>query len=273
MPTLGRVREVAEFFDSIKVSEDCHLVETIVIDQNDHDQLLPVIDEVSSGLQITYRRSSVRGLSINRNKGIGLANGVILGFPDDDCRYFPDTLEKVIESLKPERVDAVVGRICDYNDKDVIRRWPRKRCRINKLNYFRYVSNVVLFLKLQKNVGFSEDLGPGLPFGASEDNDYLYRLIKAGNRVSYEPDIRVWHPHQSLSSNDDDKVMRYARGLGGFFRKNLSVLNLGLFLAMLVRPWIRSILSKDADVRQKNFLSLRHRWAGFLEYRQNGPKK
>ena len=52
---------------------------------------------------IKYVKSDEKGLSLNRNKGLILRNGEIVGFPDDDCEYDDDTLEKVVSFFERKK--------------------------------------------------------------------------------------------------------------------------------------------------------------------------
>ena len=43
---------------------------------------------------------------------------------------------------------------------------------------------------------FSEDLGPGTPARAADDNDAFYRILRAGYRIVFDPSRIVWHSHR-----------------------------------------------------------------------------
>ena len=55
-----------------------------------------IVKNYEEDFKIKYVRSDEKGLSLNRNRGLVLMEGEIVGFPDDDCEYQPDTLEKVV---------------------------------------------------------------------------------------------------------------------------------------------------------------------------------
>ena len=42
-----------------------------------------------------------------------------------------------------------------------------------------------------------EALGPGMPSGVGEDSYLLYRIVRAGYTVVYEPAAFVYHRHRS----------------------------------------------------------------------------
>ena len=79
--------------------------ECIIVDQNETDMLLPIVDKYASKFSVVYIRSSIKGLSKNRNIGVNRALGN--AFPDDDCEYLPNTLE-VMSSLFRETSNNII---------------------------------------------------------------------------------------------------------------------------------------------------------------------
>ena len=43
-----------------------------------------------------------------------------------------------------------------------------------------------------------EALGPGMPSGVGEDSYLLYRIVRAGYTVVYEPAAFVYHRHRAM---------------------------------------------------------------------------
>jgi GT2 family glycosyltransferase len=61
--------------------------------------------------------------------------------------------------------------------------------------------------------GFDERLGAGSPGGAGEDMDILYRLLRAGARIRYEPQAVVFHERQPRDRRLASRSS-YGRGIG-----------------------------------------------------------
>ena len=61
--------------------------------------------------------------------------------------------------------------------------------------------------------GFDERLGAGSPGGSGEDMDLLYRLLKAGARIRYEPQAVVFHERQPRERRLASRSA-YGRGIG-----------------------------------------------------------
>ncbi len=61
--------------------------------------------------------------------------------------------------------------------------------------------------------GWDERLGVGSAGGAGEDVDFLYRLMRAGARVRYEPDALVHHERQDAAKRRATRTS-YGRGIG-----------------------------------------------------------
>lgn len=103
MPTLNRYDDIYLLMDSLE-NQTYKNFELIVVDQNDNSKVKEIVDKYIDKLDIKYIKSSKKGLSYNRNVGIDNAVGQIIGFPDDDCVYENDTLEKVINFFNKMKI-------------------------------------------------------------------------------------------------------------------------------------------------------------------------
>ena len=56
---------------------------------------------------------------------------------------------------------------------------------------------------------------------AAEDNDLCYRWLRAGGRLRYEPELRVWHHGGRTSRQMLDLEATYGYGQGLFYAKHL----------------------------------------------------
>ena len=99
MPTINVTDELELFLKSLK-EQTYKDFELIAVDQNNDDRAYKILEKYEDDFEIKYMKSDRKGLSLNRNRGLLVMDGEITGFPDDDCEYQPDTLEKVVKFFK-----------------------------------------------------------------------------------------------------------------------------------------------------------------------------
>lgn len=212
--TVGRVNELARLFGSLQ-GQTFRDFEIIVVDQNPDNRLENLVNEFGSEMAIQWVRSS-RGLSRARNVGLKHADGDIIGFPDDDCWYRSDTLQRVVEELERVReCDGVLGALVDDTGKRSMIKGANKPTWIDAKSALWTAVSCTIFVKrdaVMRIGGFDETLGvgAGTPWGAGEETDFVIRLIKAGARIWYNSEIVVVHPP---SLETPERTISY--GLGG----------------------------------------------------------
>ena len=100
---------------------------------------------------------------MNRNFGLQMATGDIVGFPDDDCIYYPDTLNNILSFfLDPEFkcYDAVLGQIYDNNNhQPLIKNWPQKKSKVTKYNFYKHYIFLIKLSVLAKCLFLEKKLG------------------------------------------------------------------------------------------------------------------
>jgi GT2 family glycosyltransferase len=171
--------------------------------------------------QIRYLWTRSRGLSRANNEGIRAARHEILVFTQDDVLVSPEWFGTIVRALveagarsvvtgKTPPEDAVNGET--FVPSTISREKPvvyRGRVGEGVL----YVQNMAMFRSANDAVGgFDERLGPGTPFPAAEDNDYQYRLLKAGYEIVYCPDAVVYH--RRWRSQEQFLPLRWGYGVG-----------------------------------------------------------
>src|SRR5918992_619092 len=113
MPTMGRRKEPERFLASL-TAQTFRNFELIVVDQNPDDRLAPVLKAYGDLYPILHLRTKREGASAVRNEGLEYSCSDMVAFPDDDCRYPPDLLEKVARFFDRHlEVDALTGRLVD----------------------------------------------------------------------------------------------------------------------------------------------------------------
>lgn len=272
--TYGRYAELAEFLQSVgQQTLELSDIEVIVVDQNTQLDLCSILEQYRDILVIKHIKSTTKGLSYNRNLGIAQAKGQIMAFPDDDCRYYPDTLEAVSHAFEQNpKTKLILGRIFDRaTGKSVIRSWPKEAKAISKFNFLTYYSSITIFAK--QPVDFDERLGAGTYFGSYEDADFVYRFLAKFGNALYEPNIEVWHSEQNLHVFPEQKVIQYGLGFGALARKHWSLLFayfLSGVLAFHAFSWLRAMVRQDKLEMRKRRFAITSRIQGFMRFPDSG---
>jgi GT2 family glycosyltransferase len=181
--TVDRVEELDRLFESLE-RQTHRSFRVLLVDQNDDDRVGGVIAAHPS-LRIEHIRSP-RGLSRARNAALARIEADAVAFPDDDCIYPADLLERVAHRLAG--LDGVTGREPW---------WPTGAAVLTRDNLWNRAISFTIFLRreLVERVGtFDEALG--LPSGSGEETDYLIRALDTGARIEYDPSLVVEHPQK-----------------------------------------------------------------------------
>jgi glycosyltransferase involved in cell wall biosynthesis len=240
--TLGRCQEVLHFISTI--GEQTYAgFELIIVDQNDGTLLRDAIKAQSPSYPLIYLPCpGERGLSRGRNAGFRAASGDIICFPDDDCTYPADILEKVDAMFARHDADIICGRGADEHGGDVNGRFERSAQYVTKRNAFSTQIEWMVFFKrkvLEAVNGYDEDIGIGAstPWQAAEGQDIMMRAMAKGYRAYYSPDIYGHHMQLNICHPDKavlKKARVYARGTGFVLGKHRFPLS--LVLKNLMRP-------------------------------------
>jgi glycosyltransferase involved in cell wall biosynthesis len=210
--TVGRTDELQRFLASLDAQTHRDF-RVLVVDQNDDERVAPLLDG-----QAVHIRSPL-GLSRARNAALPHLAADVVGFPDDDCIYPRDLLERV--AVRIEHLDGVVGREPW---------WTTEAAVLTRNNLWNRAISFTIFLKrgVVERVGqFDEMLG--LPASSGEEIDYLIRALDRGARIDYDPDIVVEHPRKHA-----DVAARDGQSVGYLLRKHRY--GPGTLARMLVRP-------------------------------------
>ncbi len=265
--TYGRLNEIDYFLRSIRKQKyDLGKVEVLIVEQNDAINLVPVIAKYQKYLKIIHIKTKIKGTSHSRNLGLKKAQGDIIAFPDDDCAYYPDTLQTVVNIFKENpNIQCLSGRIYDrQRGKNILREWGEKAFFVNWKNFYYNSSAITKFLR--KNTAcshlFCEQLGPATEFGSCEDPDYIVGLLNDQCKILYSPDIEVWHPNETIHQLSEEKIYRYGMGFGGFCKKNLNFYIFLLFIMVITyHSW--HYLIEERSLKKKRLIYIKSRLRGW----------
>jgi GT2 family glycosyltransferase len=199
--TVDRVAELERLLASLQ-AQTHRAFRVLLVDQNEDDRLDPVLrGERPFDL---IRLSAERGLSRARNAALGDVRADLVAFPDDDCVFAPDLLERVARRFAGDpALDGLTGRAVDEAGRSS-QSWAQDPARLTRENLWNRAISFTIFLRapLVARVGrFDEQLGLGAatPWSSGEEIDYLVRALDAGARIEYDPALVVTHPDRRVS--------------------------------------------------------------------------
>jgi len=199
--TVDRVAELERLLASVQ-AQTHRAVRVLLVDQNEDDRLEPVLQEQRSFNLV--RLHAQRGLSRARNAALEDISADLVAFPDDDCVFASDLLERVARRFAGDRaLDGLTGRAVDDTGRSS-QSWAQDPAPLTRENLWNRVISFTIFLRapLVARVGrFDEQLGLGAtaPWASGEEIDYLVRALDAGARIEYDPALVVTHPDTRVS--------------------------------------------------------------------------
>lgn len=218
------------------------------------------------------------GLSRARNAGLARATGRIVAMTDDDCvlheRYFTALADQFARQPGPI---IIGGRILPGDPADLpVTIKLEDHAMIARPGAFPggFVmgANLAFTRNVIDRVGlFDTRFGAGAPFVAAEDTDFLFRAMRRGVTLRYEPHFAVDHHHGRRRQAELEALLAgYSFGDGALYAKHLlhdaTVLR---FIARDIADLVRDILPLSrpyAGIRFFYLFRLRHKWRGARAY-------
>jgi glycosyltransferase involved in cell wall biosynthesis len=246
--------------------------EIIVVDQNPDDRLVPILSRWQGDMSIRHLRPKIKGLSRARNVGAAEATGEWLLFPDDDCWYAPDFLDRFAALVNDRPADFYCGRSLNAQGETIMVRFPAEPQAVRRENVWTTLIEWVFFVRrsiFMRSPGFNEQLGvgAGTPWGAYEGPDFVLSLLSAGATGVFEPSLTGHHPDERASAPSPEtmrKMRLYGAGHGYVMRKHRY--GFATFLPHLIRPIggmvIYTLTGRPALARRSRNL-LAGRWFGW----------
>ncbi len=273
--TLGRDADVAALLDSLLVQARTDF-EVIIVDQNDDDRLGPIEAAYAARLPLRRLRSSIRNANHARNLGLRHARGEIVTFPDDDCLYPPDVLDRVDAAfIGDAALQVLTGPAASPLGGLGSGRWRTESGPIDLVTVWTSVIEFNIFLRRDAALalgGFDEGMGPGSPFGSAEGNDLVCRAMARGWAARYDAALHIIHPDKRLSDVAVERAERYGRGLGFALRRNAAPLSARM--TFLVRPLggvVVSLLRGRMHNAAYFWMTFRGRLAGMMSPEARRP--
>lgn len=275
VPTCNRPDDVAHLLASLaRVRYPSW--ELLLIDQSDGDETRLLAETWAALIpRIVYLQLEEKNASAARNLAIACGFGEVLAFIDDDCTVPPDWLVRVGEAFDHEpRASLIFGavsaadhdRTTAFVPTNDVRRERRLRGALGTLQLKGMGASMSLRLRPERRLQFDLLLGPGARFRSSQDDDYAYRVLAAGELVMETPNIKVMH-HGARSYAGGEarlKVRDYSYGAGAAHAKLLRCGQRIMIVAIIAR-----LVESIGAIRLQN--ALRHqptRVGGLLMFLQ-----
>lgn len=170
--------------------------------------------------------ASTGGVSRGRNDAVQALRGrcEVVGFPNDDCTYPPDTLELVAAAFAGPGAPVAVA--CTLLEPAGPRfRLPPRGAALGRRTVWRAIEPATFFRvdAFLDAGGFRDDLGAGAetPWQSADGTDLLLRMMAAGGLVVSRPDLVVLGCGERKGLSADAFVAKhraYARGTGYVYR-------------------------------------------------------
>ena len=215
----------------------------IVVDQNNDDRLRGLLASFGEAFPITHLKAP-RGLSASRNRGLALARGDIVAFPDDDCHYPPSLLSNVQTHFysNPD-IDFLTGRTTDTTGNDSLGLSLTSDAQINRWNVWNCGNSNSIFVRrcvIADGLRFNEELGVGASsvFQSGEETAFLLEALAHGLKGRFLREVAVYH--NQVAETDLHRARTYARGFGrvlALYRYPPTFV-----LVRLLRPLVRAVL-------------------------------
>lgn len=252
--TMNRAKELEICLDSL-IRQTFSDFEVIVVDQsNDEETHNLVQNEKYSQLSIAYMRISKKGLSHARNIALQRSRGRYFALVDDDAAYSDNFLENAYEMLRSKDKIILSGRIHSYIDGSYNIRYDSLRAgkplSIRKIINMAPSASLIVPIQLyEAGIVFDENFGVGAKFGACEETDYILQAFGCGYKIVYNPEMIVYHPTISSSSEAEhsatiQKTFSYSSGLGALVKKDKVVRKSYRLQYLVAKKTIKRILCR-----------------------------
>ncbi|MFZ1827736.1 MAG: mycofactocin biosynthesis glycosyltransferase MftF [Candidatus Competibacteraceae bacterium] len=223
--------------------------EIIVVD----DASTPPLAGVLHDLPMTLLRQERNiGQSAARNLAAALANGAVLALIDNDCVAEPDWLRTLLPSLDDPGVAIIGGRVVAPFAEGPVAAFEAVRSPLDMgavatevtptaaVSYLPTCNLLVRRDVLLAHGGFDATLRVG------EDVDFIWRILRSGQRARYVPAGRVVHNHRvrlgdwlgrraDYGASEADLQQRFPEGRRLMHLPRVSLLGL---LTVALTPWL-----------------------------------
>lgn len=206
--------------------------EVLLVDQSDGTETRAVAERLAAEYPaLRYLPTETRGKSRALNLGVAETDGPLLAFTDDDCEAPPDWLDQIAAEFAaapdagvlfgpvlPSPAIPDLQSVCvpSWSFSEARDLKPGEVCGMG--------ANMALrrsvLARLPSGLLFDPAMGPGGPFPAGEEGDFVYRLRRAGARAALRPALRLCHRAWRTPDHWASVLHGYGVGEAAFFAKH-----------------------------------------------------
>ena len=253
IPTFNRLALLQQCVESLlQLDTNPDEYEIIVVNDGSRDGTSNWLNSAPHNGRIRFVEMHNGGPTRARNKGVAIANGDILVFTDDDCTHPATWLRDLERRLTTQQAVAVGGAVHNQiennnltlvYEKTNILLAQRFNEEEGKARFLTTNNFAILRTAFDRYGNFDERF-----FTGAEDRELVARLIAAGERVIYAPDICINHFHDFTLR--EFLFLLYRQGRGSYLYYNVmgKEKNLGLKpLSFLEYLTLMNTVSQDAS--------------------------
>ncbi len=238
IPTCDRPADLTTCLTHLCQQQSDRTIEIIVADNRPQSGITPPI--VAQFPRVIYLPEARAGSSYARNTAIAASQGEVIVMVDDDVVVPADWLEKLLLPLARPDVMAVTGNLLPFELETeaqwvfedlkggLTQGWERIEADRSWFDRFEHspptwelgVSANAAFrasLFADPQVGLMEEvLGAGTPCCGGEENHLVYKVLRAGHTLVYEPKAYAWHRHRQTMQAVSQQWHGYMRSGAGY---------------------------------------------------------
>lgn len=225
--TLNRPDALTSCLETIHSGERLP-AEIVIVDQSQDDRTKVVVENLKPrGVELKYIHHAGKGLGVAQNIAIANACYPIVAVTDDDCNPAPDWVARIEDAFAPSsQLDAITGRVLPLGPDAPGSYAVSSRTSTVQVDFDRDAmpwdvgsgNNFAVKREWLNRIGGNDErLGPGSPGQGAVDMDLFHRLLRAGARIRYQPDLVVYHARTSKAGRISRRIP-YGYGMGACCR-------------------------------------------------------
>lgn len=203
--------------------------ELIIVDNNSKDGTARLLEAAAAARTLPLHRlfEPRQGLALAHNTALRAAQGDVIAFIDDDCRAAHDWLAVLDREFRDGTLALLGGRVELFNPADRPTTTRVGRERLELTGDIRAIETIIgCNVAFRRDIairvgGFDTRFGSGCGIAPScDDLDFVYRVLRAGGRIVYSPDLVVLHDHGRRTDAQVRSLQQvYLRGRGAMYAK------------------------------------------------------
>lgn len=282
IPTYNRPERLATCLESIsEVDYGRDRFQVIVVDDGSQISVEPVVARFYDKFDLTLITQTNAGPAQARNTGAARAKGNFLVFTDDDCTLAADYLQKLEVSVIKTPDYLIGGRTLNALEHNLYS--TASQALIDYLyDYYNTGSKQSNFFA-SNNFAMPTEYFNALggfdttfPLAAGEDREFCDRWLRHGYKMTYAPDVQIYHAHKLTLTKFWHQHFNYGRGAFCFHKtrsqhelERVKVEPISFYSNLLMYPLTQTSDQPSLLIAALFFLSQVANVAGFFWERLN----